>query len=135
VLDNLLQYVPLNEYKENLKKIIAHEVWKGHDPKFILIVPPPICEYLTQEHDASMGRNYVQRLAARTKQYGDAALEAGTELGVPMVNLWKTFTDYAGGWKEGDVVPGCKELPKNPKMADLLRDGLHFNPKGCVVVI
>lgn len=130
-LEYLPQCVPLEEYRENLKKIINHEVWKGHDPKFVLIAPPPICEYMTQEHDASMNRHYIQRLAARTKEYAEAAVEVGKELGVPTVDLWKAFMGYVGPCKAvGGPVIGCKELPQNPKLKELLRDGLHFNPKG-----
>lgn len=40
-------------------------------------------------------------------------------------------------WREGGdkEIPGCKERERNPKMGELLRDGLHFNPKGCVVFV
>jgi lysophospholipase L1-like esterase len=120
----------LPEYIENLKKLITHSNLKPHDPKFILVAPPPICEYMTQEDDTKKGKNYVQRLAARTKEYADAAVAVGKELGVPTVNLWQAFTDYAGGWKEGEPLPGCKDCAPNEKLQSLLRDGLHFNPKG-----
>lgn len=71
----------------------------------------------------------MQRYAARTKEYSDAAKEVGRELGVPTVDLWGAFARYVG-WKEEDLVPGAKELERNGGFAELLRDGLHFNPKG-----
>lgn len=132
VLPGLPQHIPLDEYRWNLKKIIQHKVLKPHDPKFILITPPPICEYATQAEDAEKGKNFVQRLAARTKEYADAALEVGEELGVPTVNLWKACIDYAGGWKEGEPIPGSKPDGINAKLTELFRDGLHFSPTGCV---
>jgi len=130
VLPELPQYIPLAEYRSHLKKIFKHDVLKPHNPKFILITPPPICEYATQAADAEKGKNFVQRLAARTKMYADAAVEVGKELGVPTVNLWKACIDYAGGWKEGEPIPGSKPNGRNEKLTGLFRDGLHFSPIG-----
>jgi len=64
--------------------------------------------------------------------YADAAVEVGKELGVPTVNLWKACIDYAGGWKEGEPIPGSKPNGRNEKLEGLFRDGLHFSPIGCV---
>ncbi|KAL7271478.1 hypothetical protein RUND412_005762 [Rhizina undulata] len=130
VLPGQLQHIPLEEYVTNLRVLLTHPVFKPHNPKFVLIAPPPICEYLTQADDAAKGKPKVQRLAANTKKYSDAALALGKELNVPTVDLWKAFTDYAGGWEEGKSLPGSKELPENEKLAELLRDGLHFLPQG-----
>ena len=41
--------------------------------------------------------------------------------------------EYAGGWSEGEPLPGSKEIPENERLTGLFRDGLHFSPKGCVV--
>lgn len=87
-------------------------------------------EALAEASDREKGRDIIQRLQANTKQYRDAALEVGKELGVPTVDLWKAFVDYTGGWKEGEPLPGGKEDPRVDKFAELLRDGLHFNPQG-----
>jgi len=130
VQEGQLQHVPLDQYRENLKKIVTHEVLKPHDPKFILITPPPICEYTTQDEDKKKGRDYIQRLAPRTKMYADTTLAVGKELGIPVANLWEAFMNYAGGLQGDKPLPGSKDIPKNEKLASLLRDGLHFNPKG-----
>jgi len=125
-----LQHVPLDEYRANLKKILNHQVLKQHELKFILITPPPICEYQTQEDDAKKGKTEIQRLAKNTKRYAETALAVGKEMNVPTVNLWECFMQYAGGWKEGSHLPGSKDIPPNKKLQELFRDGLHFNPKG-----
>lgn len=129
-LSDRSQHVPLDQYAENLKRIINHPLLVAHSPKILLIIPPPICEYRTHGHDLAKGIVGAQRLAANTKRYADAALEVGKALGIPTVNLWEAFTQYAGGWEEGNPLPGSKELPKNEKLGELLRDGLHFEPKG-----
>jgi hypothetical protein len=123
VLSDQPQYVPLDQYSNNLRRIINHSTLKTHDTKFILITPGPICEYDTQASDAAMGKHYIQRLAANTKLYVEVALRVGKELGIPTVNLWEAFIDYVGGWKEGEPLPGSKDIPKNEKFADLFRDG------------
>jgi len=122
------QHVPLDQYSETLKRIINHPLLVAHNPKILLITPPPICEYRTQEHDLERGIVGVQRLAANTKRYADAALEVGKALGIPTVNLWEAFMQYAGGWEEGNPLLGSKELPENEKLGELLRDGKGFYP-------
>ncbi|KAG0633096.1 SGNH hydrolase-type esterase domain-containing protein [Tuber brumale] len=124
------QYVPLDQYAENLKRIVNHPLLVAHSPKIVLITPPPICEYRTQDNDLAKGIVGIQRLATNTKKYVDAALEVGKALDIPTVNLWGAFVQYVGGWEEGNPLPGSKELPKNEKLGELLRDGLHFEPKG-----
>ncbi|KAF8423673.1 GDSL Lipase/Acylhydrolase [Tirmania nivea] len=129
VLEGLPQHVPLEEYRTNLHRIITHEVLQGHNLKLILITPPPICEYKTQEHDHGNGKTHKQRMAARTKEYVDVALEVGKEASIPTVNLWNAFMAYAG-WSEGELLLGCKTQPRNERLGALLRDGLHFTSKG-----
>ncbi|RPB08929.1 isoamyl acetate-hydrolyzing esterase [Morchella conica CCBAS932] len=130
VLPGLPQHVPLDQYSRNLYRILDHSSLKAHNPEFILVGPAPICEYDTQEHDSSNKINYVQRLAAVTKQYSDAALVVGRELGLPTVDLWNAFINHAGGYEVNKHLPGSKEIPKNQKLSDLFRDGLHFSPQG-----
>lgn len=115
-----------------MKKIFTHPAFTAHQAKFVCIVPAPICEYKTQEHDKSNGKNIVQRLSPNTKKYADAAIEVAKELGIPIANLWERFISYAGGYQEGQYLPGRKDLPRNDKLGELLRDGLHFSPAGYV---
>jgi len=123
VLEGLPQHVPLEEYRTNLHTIVTHEALQGHNPKLILITPAPICEYKTQEYSLENGKTYKQRMAAKTKEYADVALEVGRGAGVPTVNLWNAFMAYAG-WSEGEPLLGCKTQPRNERLGALLRDGM-----------
>lgn len=98
---------------------------KPHNLRTILIAPPPICEYRTQESDIQKGRIGILRSATNTRRYAEAALSVGSELGIPTINLWQAFMEYTGGWHEGDPLPGSKELPKNEKLGELLHDGMQ----------
>ncbi|RPA87667.1 GDSL Lipase/Acylhydrolase family protein [Ascobolus immersus RN42] len=131
VLPDQPQHVALDEYKQNLKKIIHHPLIQAHQPNIILIVPPPISEYATQESDALKGIKVVQRIAENTKLYADGALEVANELKIPTVNLWAEFMAFAG-WN-GDLsapLPGSKKIARDTKLEELFCDGLHFNPAG-----
>ncbi|KAI5796383.1 SGNH hydrolase-type esterase domain-containing protein [Peziza echinospora] len=123
------QHVPLDEYKANLKKLAQHQALGDHRPHILLVIPPPVCEYKMQIHDMTRNRTTPSRFAAITKQYADAALEVSRELNIVPINLWGSFMEYAG-WREGMPLSGSKSIPQNEKLGELLRDGLHFTPKG-----
>ncbi|KAF2277910.1 SGNH hydrolase [Westerdykella ornata] len=128
------QHVPLEEYKQNLEKIITHPLITPHNARVILIAPPPINEHLLWPNDKLKGRESASRVAAVTKSYADAAYEVGTRLGVPVVHLWNAFMTKAGleidQWKTGDTLPGSLDVLENETLKELLYDGLHFNPAG-----
>ncbi|PSN74005.1 SGNH hydrolase [Corynespora cassiicola Philippines] len=128
------QHVPLEEYKANLEKIIAHPQVAAHNARVILVAPPPINEHLQWPSDQEKGLSTLSRVAASTKSYADAACEVGEKLGVPVVNLWKAFMSKTGfdvdTWKVGDAIPGSLSLPQNDVLVELMYDGLHFNPAG-----
>ncbi|KAF2846419.1 SGNH hydrolase [Plenodomus tracheiphilus IPT5] len=128
------QHVPLDEYKDNLEKIITHPKIVAHNPRIILIAPPPINEHLWWPRDQSNGYTSVSRLASTTKVYAEAVCHVGEKLNVPVVNLWKAFmakTELkADAWKLGDPVPGSLDVPQNDALVELMYDGLHFNPAG-----
>ncbi|PVI05609.1 SGNH hydrolase [Periconia macrospinosa] len=128
------QHVPLDEYRDNLAKIIQHPQVAAHDPKIVLVAPPPINEYLQWNSDQSKGLNSLSRKAPITKSYADAAVQVAENLGVPVIDLWKAFMAKAGldlsTWKDGDAIPGSMETEPNDALVELMYDGLHFNPAG-----
>lgn len=128
------QHIPLDEYKSNLEKIIKHPLIVAHNPRIILIAPPPINEHLWWPRDQSNGYTSISRLASTTKQYADAVIQLGSELNVPVVNLWKAFMDKTkfdmAAWKIGEALPGAASIPQNDVLVELMYDGLHFNPAG-----
>ncbi|KAH7115068.1 SGNH hydrolase-type esterase domain-containing protein [Dendryphion nanum] len=126
------QHVPLDEYKENLERIILHPLVTAHSPRIVLVAPPPVNEHLQWPSDKEKGYATVNRMAATTKSYADGAVEVGEKLGVPVVNLWKAFMSKTGFnpdiWKTDDPLPGALAVAQNDALIELMYDGLHFNP-------
>lgn len=128
------QHVPLEDYKENLRKILQHPSIQAQGPRLILVTPPPVNEYALEETDAAVGRPYG-RTAEHTKLYADACREVGHNLGIFVLDLW-SWIITAGGYKAGsdDKLPGSKQMARNTYLDRILSDGLHFNPLGYQVL-
>ncbi|KAK2783968.1 hypothetical protein FQN53_008889 [Emmonsiellopsis sp. PD_33] len=129
VLPGFHQHVPLNVYEDSLTKILTHPVVQAHGTKLLLLTPPPVNEYQFFTHGPEPEPVSLQRRAAQTKLYADAARRVGQALNVPVVDIWTAFMT-AVGWTEGDPLAGSKEAAPNEKLEALLSDGLHFNPPG-----
>lgn len=121
------QHIPLDEYKTNIEKIVTHPDIVAHEPRIILVAPPPINEHSWWPRDQCSGYPSVTRVANTTKDYADTACEVGAKLDVPVVNLWKAFMAKAGfkldGWKLGEPLPGSLSVPQNDALVELLYDG------------
>lgn len=128
------QHVPLEEYLSNIEAITTHPTVTAHNPKILLVAPPPIEEHLIWANDAAQGRKAVSRKNAVVKQYAEAVVALGGKLGLPVIDLWATFMAKTGwkqeDWREGQPIVGSLEVEQNPKLVELLYDGLHFNPAG-----
>ncbi|XP_031372538.1 GDSL esterase/lipase At5g62930-like [Punica granatum] len=99
------QHVPIEEYKDNLRKIACH--LKECNPTMLiaLITPPPVDEE----------RNYARTNEA-TGTYAKGCIEVAKELGLFSVDLWSKMQETEGWQKK------------------YLRDGLHLTPEGNRVV-
>ncbi|CCE63258.1 hypothetical protein TPHA_0E01650 [Tetrapisispora phaffii CBS 4417] len=110
-----LQHVPLEEYKENTKKMLHMLKKKGIKP---ILIGPAVhnLEYWnsTKPEEAASG-NF--RTNKAFKAYSDACSALANEEGIPFVNLNAAFT------KAGD-----------DSWKNLLGDGLHFNGAGYKVM-
>ncbi|KAF1942843.1 SGNH hydrolase [Clathrospora elynae] len=128
------QHIPLDEFTANLEKIITHPQIQAHNPRIVLIAPPPINEHLWWPRDQSNGYASVSRVASATKEYADAVVEVGARLDVPVVNMWKAFMAKTGfkmdTWEVDDPIPGSLGIPQNDALRELMYDGLHFTPAG-----
>jgi hypothetical protein len=126
------QHIPLEEYKANIEKIITHPQIVAHNPRIILVAPPPINEHLWWPRDQSNGYPSVTRVASATKDYADAACEVGMKLNIPVVNLWQAFMEKAGfkidAWKLNDPIPGSLGVPENDALVELMYDGMEAWP-------
>jgi isoamyl acetate esterase len=118
--------VPLEEYKQNLEDIIKHPTIVAHNPRIILVTPPPVDERLQELSDLQNGKA-LARLAPSTKSYADAAAEVGQKLNVPVLNLWKLFMARANmdidTWKSDQPLPGSRDIPQNEALVKLMFDG------------
>lgn len=124
------QHVPLEEYKQNIEKIITHPLVAAHNARIILVAPPPINEHLQWLTDQEKGFEKVTRVAASTKSYADGIVDVGQKHGIPVVNLWTTFMTRTGfdaeTWKTGDPIPGSMHVPQNDALVELMYDGEYL---------
>lgn len=116
------QHIPLDEYRENLKKIIQHPATQAQNPRIILITPPPINEYQLEDFDSEKGNPYPSRTASLAKTYAEAAREVAASLNIPSADIWSAFMAKVG-WDEGKPLVGSRNLPNNEEFCSLFTDG------------
>jgi len=129
------QHVPLHQFAKNLQAIIHHSSITAHNPRIILVTPPPVEETLCEAIDASKGLPLC-RHAAVTAKYAQAVRDMGKTAGdnVTVVDLWTTIMDEAVSQRCTDAssneLPGVRALGVNECLAGLMHDGLHLSAKG-----
>lgn len=133
------QHVPLDRFQENLRTIINHPLIAAHDPKIILVAPPPVDATRCFEADRiNKGILEVRREALATSEYCKAVCKVGAEelgdRGV-VVDLWQAFMEQAiaetpGYDREKGPLLGSISLGECKALVDLLPDGLHMSSKG-----
>ncbi|KAL3417334.1 gdsl lipase acylhydrolase family protein [Phlyctema vagabunda] len=139
------QHVPLDEYKKNIEAIINHPRVKAHNPKILLVTPPPIDEPVCEEGDKARGYAEVTRRQTVTFKYAEAIRTIGAEAkekeqNVFVVDLWWAMMNEAIKRtldRPADASPeyllGTLESGKSDGFRELLVDGLHFTGAGYVV--
>jgi len=111
------QHVPVNEYKENLKKIVKAVQAKGVK-RIVLLSPPPVHDVgrkewqVTKVGAAEAAKLPLDRTNSFTAQYAEAACQAARDLSLPCVDLYR-IVQQQKGWERA-----------------LFNDGLHFTPDG-----
>ncbi|KAL9015278.1 MAG: hypothetical protein Q9173_000076 [Seirophora scorigena] len=123
------QHVPLEVYKNNLRRIIRHPSIQTQSPRLILVTPPPVNEYACEESDAAKGIVGTRRTAEHTMAYADACQRVGQDLGVPVIDLWDWCIRIAK-YEPGHPLPGSKRVKRNSYLDEVLSDGLHLSPAG-----
>ncbi|KAI1173941.1 SGNH hydrolase [Nemania sp. FL0916] len=133
------QGVPIDQYKENLIKIITHEHIKAHNPKILLVTPPPLDEIRSFVIDLANGHKEVVRKAAVSAQYSETVRQVAAEVpGVVLVDLQKALMEKAISMTP-DYDPsgpplGYPEGGKRGALEQLLPDGLHMSGEGYKVL-
>ncbi|PON59654.1 Lipase [Trema orientale] len=102
------QHVPVDEYKENLKKIECSPT-----VFIVLITPPPVGE---DSRNENAGEIVPERINEVTGLYAKKCIELAKEMGLPSINLWSKMQETED-WQN-----------------KFLSDGLHLTPEGNDVV-
>lgn len=128
----LKQHVPKDQYKANLAKILSHPAIKAHNPKILLVTPPPVDEIQCKKSDLTNGWPDVSRYAALSAEYSQIARDVAAETGVVSVDLYQALIDYAvaktpGYDPQGKARLGTFELGESGKLGELLPDGVHLS--------
>ncbi|GMN45898.1 hypothetical protein TIFTF001_015094 [Ficus carica] len=114
------QHVPIEEYKNNLRKIVLHLKECSPTVVVVLITPPPIDEEGRNKYARSLYGENAGKLPERTNEetgvYAKECAELAKEMGLHSIDLWSKMQETEGWQKK------------------FLSDGLHLTPKGNAVV-
>ncbi|CAL1405216.1 unnamed protein product [Linum trigynum] len=114
------QHVPVDEYKENLRKIVKHLKESSPAILVVLITPPPVDEPGRKAYAMSVYGEKAMEHPERTNDmagvYAQHCVDLAKELGVRSINLWSKMQE-TDGWQQ-----------------KYLSDGLHLTPEGNAVV-
>nr|GEV43460.1 GDSL esterase/lipase At5g62930 [Tanacetum cinerariifolium] len=102
------QHVPLEEYKDNLRKIVRHLKECSPTMLIVLITPPPIDEEGRLEDAVSSYGEQAMKLPERTNEaagdYANGCIEVAKEVGVSSINLWSKMQETEG-WQKKFLSP------------------------------
>ena len=127
------QHVPIDQYKENLTKIVTHPNVLAHKPKILLVTPPPMDQIKVTKLDKEEGHISAIRTFDISASYSEKAREVARENpSVILVDLWQAIMDKAIAMAPNDYQAGGPWLgsPENGKQGglhQLLPDGLHMS--------
>ncbi|KAK7206299.1 SGNH hydrolase-type esterase domain-containing protein [Myxozyma melibiosi] len=118
-----IQHVPLETYVANMRYIA--EKCKAADIKVVFIGAGP---FNAHQWWPTRPGNPHNRTTIQAREYCDALVALGKEIGVPTVPMWDLLME-AVGWKEGDPLYGLEELSAENPLTEYFVDGLHYNAK------
>ncbi|XP_042498009.1 GDSL esterase/lipase At5g62930-like [Macadamia integrifolia] len=114
------QHVSVEEYKENLRKIVQHLKKCSPTMLVVLITPPPVDEEGRLEYARSVYGEKAVEVPERTNEmagvYAKQCVELARELGLPSIDLWSRMQETEE-WRK-----------------KILSDGLHLTEEGNAVV-
>lgn len=114
---NPRHFVPVAEYRANLRRITALAQESCPRARIVLICPPPVhhasrLRYQIQRFGKDGATGRLERTLTLSRTYADAAQSVAEELKVPYLNLWQEMTSEKEEWHT------------------LLSDGLHLSKEG-----
>ena len=102
--------------------MITHPLILAHSPNIILITNPPLEESMLWVTMTEGNWGGISRKQIDAKEYAEATLEVGKELGIPVVDAWGLCMERAG-WKAGEELIGTIESGRHAVLETLLYDG------------
>ncbi|KAG8378871.1 hypothetical protein BUALT_Bualt07G0029700 [Buddleja alternifolia] len=97
------QHVPLEEYKENLRRMVQHIKNRSPDTLVVLITPPPIDPHGRREFARYLYGDKASKSPDRTNEvtgvYAEQCVTLAKELGLPSINLWAKMQE-TDGWQK-----------------------------------
>ncbi|KAG7380596.1 hypothetical protein PHYPSEUDO_006990 [Phytophthora pseudosyringae] len=104
------QHVPLATYKENLARIVRAYQAKAPQAHILLVTPPHVDDEVRKSRSPNAR---AERTNAAAGEYARTCVEAATEIGVTVLDLYAFFNALS-----------------ESERAACLDDGLHFTAKG-----
>ncbi|KHN99531.1 GDSL Lipase/Acylhydrolase family protein [Metarhizium album ARSEF 1941] len=132
-LPTTAQHVPIDQFKENLTKIITHPNIQAHEPKILLVSPPPVDEMKLTRVDLARGHECATRSSLISASYSEKVREVAREHpNVVLVDLWRAIMDKAismapNDYKTGGPWLGSRDNGNQGGLDHLLPDGLHMS--------
>ncbi|KAL3699823.1 hypothetical protein R1sor_017845 [Riccia sorocarpa] len=115
------QHVPIEEFKENLKKIVIYLKNLTPTTRVILTTAPPIDEKVRERIGVmNFGKRAIgilDRTNENARKYAAACKEAAAETGVGVVDLWTSIQEFSPCWG-----------------IECLTDGMHLSVSGSKVM-
>ncbi|GAP90049.1 putative GDSL-like lipase acylhydrolase [Rosellinia necatrix] len=126
------QGVPIDQYKENLIKIVTHEHIRSHSPTILLVTPPPLDEVQGSITDRQHGHMEPVRRSAVSARYSQTAREVAAEVpGVVLIDLQKALMEkgisMTPDYDPSGPLLGSLERGDSGGLKRLLPDGLHMS--------
>nr|KYP63535.1 GDSL esterase/lipase CPRD49 [Cajanus cajan] len=107
-------HVPLEEFKENMRKIAIHVKGLSKKTRTIFLTTPPINE--AQIHDNSNAQGLPLRTNEACRIYAEACLEVCQEINVKAIDLWSSI-QKKDNWRDVCFI-----------------DGIHLSNEGSKIV-
>ncbi|XP_024515741.1 GDSL esterase/lipase At2g38180 [Selaginella moellendorffii] len=115
------QFVPIPEYKENLRYMCEYCQSLSDSTRVLLITPPPINDEarraLSWKRFGPLAPNWLDRTDERAQAYAQACLSVAEEMKVGVVDLHNAIKRVEN-WE-----------------TECLSDGMHISPKGCEILV
>ncbi|KAL2337057.1 hypothetical protein Fmac_011503 [Flemingia macrophylla] len=96
-------HVPLEEYKQNMRKIAIHIKGLSKKTRTIFLTTPPINE--AQIHDNRNSQGVPLKTNEACRIYAEACLEVGQEMNVTTIDLWSAIQKKEN-WRDVCFIDG-----------------------------